>query len=165
MALNAFFALLSAAACGALGTLAAMRLLKRARRLALWREAFTRLHGALKFAAFSLPAALKYAARPDMPALRTLEERLGQTPGERPEALFASFWHEDALRPEDACAVLSGIRALEAVTLEEQCAYLSLVIERLERLEDAARRESDRLARLFVSGGCLSGAALMILLL
>lgn len=156
---------LAAAACGALGIIAALRLQKRARRLGQWREAFLRLQGALQYAAFSLPAALKYAALPDMPVLALLEGRLRDAPGEQLSKLFAAVYQEDCLKPEDERAVRAGIEGLDAVTLEEQCARLALSVSRLERYEEGARQENERLARLFMSGGCLGGAALMILLL
>ena len=156
---------LAALACAGLGITLSLRLSARARRLAAWRAALTRLAGALRYAAFPLPAALRYAARPDAPALEALREAMERAPARGVAELWAEIPREDALRPEDRRAIDLGVRALESATVEQQCAGLALSMAALERLEEQAEKKTEKSARLYLSGGCLGGALLLIILL
>lgn len=156
---------MAAVTCVMLGVLFAMRLQKRARRLQAWRTALARLSGALSFAAFSLASALSYAAQPDAPLLQALREKMEAEPSASITKLWATLPKDDALTSEDERALLISIRALESPTVEEQCAGLDLSAQALCALEEKARLTCDKSARLYLSGGCLSGALLLLILL
>lgn len=158
-------AVFAAIICGVLGISLALGLSRRARRLGVWRAALARLKGALLYAGFSLPAALLYAGQQDAPALLRLRDALLDDPAAPLKALWEKIPPDEALKAEDWRALDAPVAALSAKTLEEQCEGLELTLAALERLEDEARKKTEKTARLYMSGGCLTGALLLIILL
>lgn len=155
------FALLCAAACAALGHLAARRRGQRLETVLAWEEALARLEeGARR--GYALTELLDSCG--NVPALRAAAAALDRAPAMDAEAWLSSLPWESLLLPGEKETLRRCLRGLLLPRQDMQCRAVGQARETWRRVVEACRREAEEGGRLCRRLGWLGGAAAFILL-
>lgn len=162
--MHLILALLAAAACIALGALAAGRLSAREKLLNAWEGALRRLEVLVAQGGEGLPQVLKKAAGEETPLLRQAAGLLEAEPALAPEALLARLPWDALLTPAERETLQDALTGLFAPRAEMQLQALGYAREQWALFRRIGREARESSARLYASLGWLAGAAVFILL-
>ena len=162
--MQAIIALLAAAACVALGALAANRLSLREKMLDAWDGALLRMEGAAARGGSPLPQILRQGAGGRVPLLREAADRLEKEPALSPAALLPLLRWDGLMTPAEKGALEECLLSLFSPNPEAQIRALSYAREQWALFRRVGREAREKNARLYASLGWLSGAALFILM-
>ncbi len=157
-------ALTAAAGCILAGARAAGRLQERERLLDAWQMALWQMALALTHQPLGLPALLRLGAGDSLPCLSQAAELLEREPALSPAALLGRFSFSALLTRREKRALRDGLMGLFSPQPGMQLQALSCAREQLLLFARASREAAEKNSRLYLSLGCLSGAALFILM-
>ena len=162
--MQTLFALLAALACVWLGMLASQRLQERERLLQNWETALQKMEGAIAHHPSSLPDLWRRSAGEHLPWLKDAARLLEEEPALSPQAFFERLPAFPLLTPPEAEAILEGLRGLFSPDPRLQLQALACAREQLAHFHRISREAAAKNSQLYWSLGCLSGAALFILI-
>lgn len=162
--MHLILALLAAAACIALGLLAAGRLSARERALNAWEGALRRMEGAVAQGGQGVAQVLRRGAGDNVPMLQEAAGLLEKEPALAPEALISRLAWDPLLTPAERDVLREGLAGLFSPSPELQLRALGYAREQWALFLRLGREALEKNARLYASLGWLAGAAVFILM-
>ena len=156
--------LLAAAACVALGTLAANRLTAREKALNAWEGALLRLEAVLAQGGGEVPALLRRAAGESVPLLLEAAQAMENTPALSPESMLDSLSWGTLLTPAEQDALRECLLGLFSPSPEMQRRAVAYAREQWALFRRLGREAAEKNTRLYQGLGWLAGAAVFILM-
>lgn len=157
-------AFLGAAACIALGMLAADRLSQRERLLNAWEGALQRMEAAISLGGLNLPGVLRKGAGENVPLLSRAAALLEEQPALSHQALLSRLDWTGLLTPAERETLQECLTGLFAPAPQMQLQALQYAREQWALFRRIGREAQENNARLYASLGWLAGAAVFILM-
>ena len=162
--MHLILAVLAAAACIALGLLAARRLSAREVLINACEGALRRMEGAVTRGGEGVVQVLRRGAGDDVPMLQQAAALLEREPALAPEALLSRLAWDPLLTPAERDALREGLAGLFFSTPDMQLRALGYAREQWALFRRISRETLEKNARLYASLGWLAGAAVFILM-
>lgn len=162
--MQVILAFLGAAACIALGMLAADRLSQRDHMLHAWECALQRMEAAVSVGGLNLPGVLLKGAGENVPMLAQAAMYLKNEPSLSHQALIARLDWAGLFTPAEREILQECLTGLFAPTQQMQLQALQYAKEQWALFRRIGREARENNARLYASLGWLAGAAVFILM-